>query len=667
MKKKILSSFSLILLLFMMVPVLWAQPTDKVDTRVDCQAYWKKMAAAGLVTLNPDVQPPAAVPVSNFITAPGILSANSPDVAIDDTGSIQSENSIFINSSNFNNALNSNNSSDNPKTTFYGTSSFTTTDGGLNWGGSVLGAGGNNSGDPTTAIDNSGRFYIGYIASGFNQGISYSTDAGSTWTAVSVATSSALLDKNHLWVDNSTSSTFDGNLYNAWTSFGGTNNNQIELTRSTNGGLTWSAPISISNGVSAGNHNQGVHLQTGPAGQVYACWAIYDSWPSDESAIGFARSTNGGVSFTTATRAINNIRGIRNTTTGKNHRQNSFPVMACDISGGPHNGNLYIVWSNIGVPGVNTGSDADVYMIKSTNNGTTWSTPVKINQDASGLGKKHYFPWITCDPVTGHLHVVFYDDRNVSATQCEVFVASSLDGGSTWTDFRVSDVAFTPAPIPGMAPGYMGDYLGIAAYDNKVYPVWTDNRTGAAMAYTSPFVVSNCDDNVILQNITVASGVSLNHQANLTIEAAGGGTFYNINSGGSSTMIAGNSVKLLTGFHAQAGSSFKAKLGSCTLSPVKRARFNDSFAENDPSELIEFQVYPNPNAGYFSLDVNITGEDSSVDFAVFSLMGKLVHYQKITASGTIDIDISNQPPGVYIGKIVSNNKEISEYKIVYQK
>jgi hypothetical protein len=231
-----------------------------------------------------------------------------------------------------------------------------------------------------------------------------------------------------------------------------------------------------------------VNIHTGPDGEVYVLFAVYDSWPSDETALGFAKSFDGGVTFAPATRIITNIRGIRTTETSKNQRVNSFPSMTVDISNGPNRGTIYAVWTNIGVPGVNQGPDIDVYMIKSTDQGATWSLPSKINQDPSGLGKEHYFPWITCDPSFGTLSVIFYDDRNVSSSQCEVYCANSSDGGDTWEDFKVSDVAFTPSPIPGLAGGYMGDYLGISAFNRMVYPCWTDNRMGNCMTFVSPYV-----------------------------------------------------------------------------------------------------------------------------------------------------------------------------------
>ncbi len=466
----------------------------KIDTRIWSQSYWLKMAELGLVEVAPAVPCREAVYTSSRIDAPGVVTDDSPDVPVTtDPNTTQSENSVFIHPLDINILLNSNNSTDWDGSSvhiLYGADALYTTDGGTTWGGQIAGAGGDNSGDPAAAIGRNGWYYVGYVADDYGQGVAFSIDSGNTWTHVQVAAGGALLDKNHLWIDNSVSSPYEGNLYSAWTNLqGGPNYENIELARSTDGGLSWSSPINVSSAVSAGSHDQGVNIQTGSNGEVYAAWSIYDSWPSDETAIGFARSTDGGATFEPATRIIENIRGIRDTETSKNMRVNSFPVMTVDISGGPSNGTIYIVWSNIGVPGVNVGPDIDVYMVKSIDSGSTWSTPVKVNQDSSGLGKEHYFPWITCDPVSGALSVVFYDDRNVSSTDCEVFVATSVDGGGTWVDFKVSDVSFTPAPIPGLAGGYFGDYLGISARGGRVYPAWTDNRDGRAMTYVSPFVL----------------------------------------------------------------------------------------------------------------------------------------------------------------------------------
>ncbi len=485
----------------------------KIDIRIDNMKYWKKMAEQGLVPVAPARSIPQAHYKGSGIQAKSVNTDDSPDIPVNDDGNnTQSENAVFVNPTDNAQVLNSNNSttwSGGSVGNVYGADYLYTNDYALTWGGNIQGAGENNSGDPATAISLDGsRHYIGFINNNSGQSVSYSTDAGNTWnTVVAGNASGSMLDKNHLWIDNSPSSPYEGNVYDAWTDFGGSIADNIGFVYSTDGGASFSTPVNISAAVNAGSHNQGVNLQTGPNGEVYAVWTIYDSFPSDETAIGFAKSSDGGVSFEPATRIISNIRGIRNSGVSKNQRVNSFPVMAVDISGGENNGNIYVVWTNVGIPGTNTGTNRSVYLIKSTDKGTTWSNPVRVNQGTFADGKEAYLPWITCDPENGILSVIFYDDRNVNSTEVETWVANSYDGGDTWEDFKVSDVAFTPTPISGLADGYMGDYLGISARGGMVYPTWADNRNAYVQTFVSPFETNNRDKPANLNiNLTFATG-----------------------------------------------------------------------------------------------------------------------------------------------------------------
>ncbi len=489
-----------------MLPEITPAGKGKVDTRIDNIGYWTRMVQLGYVKANPKVAVPPSRFTGSVISTYDPLrdihcpwrSINSPDIPVTgETDVTQSENSVFIDPENENVVLNSNNSSSwiagyalEP----YGADALYSLNSGQNWKGSTDAVNGNNSGDPSTAIGLNGWWYVGRISGDYGQAVSYSKDQGKTWKRVKVGQGPTagigLLDKNHLWIDNSAASPFKGYLYDAWTNFipGNADTNQVELVRSTDQGLTWSSPLNISSAASALKLNHGVNLQTGPNGEVYAAWSIYDIWPSDETAIGFARSLNGGGVFMPATRIISNIKGIRASMTGKNMRVSSFPCMTVDNSTGPNRGTLYLVWSNAGYPGVNTGTDIDIYLIRSADAGSTWSSPVRVNQDPAGLGKQHFLPWITCDRVTGGICVVYYDDREVDSTQAAVFVSTSYDGGDSWTDMQVSDYTFTPEPIPGLAFSYFGDYIGIQSNNMKVYPLWTDNHdNGRAMTYISPF------------------------------------------------------------------------------------------------------------------------------------------------------------------------------------
>jgi hypothetical protein len=468
-------------------------PINQVDTRIDNIGYWQQCAKAGLVTVQPEsrVTPPQFNGTRVFNNK-GILIGDSPDIPVDTTSTTQSENSVVVKSNDNKVLLNSNNATPNPSTgSVYGTSYLTSSDGGETWGGIAnSGPGGSNSGDPAACINLAGRYFIGYIDNAYGQSVSFSDNDGLTWTVVKVGICpsgySSMLDKNNLTVDNSPTSPFKGNLYDGWTSFGGSDDSYVCVSRSNTNGVSWEPYKNVSDAITSGAQHQGVNLRTGPNGEVYALFAVYESWPNDEGAMGLARSLDGGVTWLPATRIISNIRGIRNTGVPENMRVNSFPSMAVDLSNGPDRGAIYVVWTNHGVPGINTGSDIDVYMIKSMDNGITWSAPRKVNQDASGMGKTHYLGWVTVDQANGIVSVVFYDNRNCLNNQAQAWMAYSLNGGDTFQDMQVSDVTFTPTPIPHMASKYMGDYLGIAAYDGMAYPVWTDNRSGHCRSYVSP-------------------------------------------------------------------------------------------------------------------------------------------------------------------------------------
>jgi len=367
----------------------------------------------------------------------------------------------------------------------YGTGIYFTTNQGTNWTGYDNPPFGTNSGDPASVISLNGNFYEGYITNASGQGVSRSTDNGATWTSSVVGTvpgSNDLLDKNHMTADKSPLSPYKNRVYVGYTEFitGGANENNIVIKYSSDNGTTWSTGVNISAAVNAQSHNQGINLSTGPNGEVYAVWAVYDDWSTNnaEDAIGFNVSTDGGQTWGVAKRIYNTPNfGIRGTLSSKGSiRVSSFPSMAVDRTGGPRNGYLYVAWTQKNI--APAGSDPDIVTIRSTNGGTTWTTPVRVNDDAVSNGKDQYYNWVTVDQATGAVYHLFYDSRNVVNSQTEVYMARSIDGNSTFENIKASDHAFTPASISGLAGGYQGDYIGIAAFRNFVYPYWMDNSSG---------------------------------------------------------------------------------------------------------------------------------------------------------------------------------------------
>lgn len=398
------------------------------------------------------------------------------------------------------------NATPNPVSGIYGTGVYWTTNGGTNWTGFNNPPFGTNSGDPAATIGTNGYFYMGYITGGGGMGVSKSTNNGANWTS-SVVSTNTQDDKNHLMADKKVGSPFENRVYDVWTDF---NNSNAVLKFSTDNGTTWSAVKNLGSSLNPGSHDQGVNVQTGPNGEAYVTWDIYDNWPSGEDAIGFSKSTDGGNTWSSAriygalTPNGNFNFGIRGYLKPTQIRVSSFPSMAVDKSGGANNGYIYIVWPQINV--APAGTDPDIVCIRSTNGGTTWSAPVRVNNDALNNGKEQYYPWCTVDQNTGQLNIVWYDNRNTTSDSTGVFMATSNDGGLTFDNFQVSDANFKPKPISGLAGGYQGDYIGIAAANNKAYPFWADDRTGNYQAWITEVTFGPSIDHTPLTNTENLTG-----------------------------------------------------------------------------------------------------------------------------------------------------------------
>jgi hypothetical protein len=369
---------------------------------------------------------------------------------------------------------------------------YVSTDGGVTWRGTdtVNTANRNDQrGDPGPTIDKNGNMILTHLTSTANfgsvtgMGANYSTDNGLTWSATFQVASDGNADKNLAGTDDSPTSPFYGNSYFGWTSFS-TSPANGRAARTTNGGISWGAPVII-NTTPAGHNAQGHDVAVGPNGQVYVVWtAGVSSSPFTEDFVGIARSTDGGLTYT-ATESAYDVNGSRSSSfNGWGIRTNGFPRIAVDKSGGPRRGYIYVVTSEFNL--APAGSDADVILHKSTDNGLTWSAGIRVNQDALNNGKVQFFPAVCVDDAGG-VNIVYYDNRNFpsSGDSCSVFISRSIDGGATFTDVEVADHHFKPKPSTGFGGGYMGDYIGIAPSVGKVVAIWMDDKAGVAGFYNA--------------------------------------------------------------------------------------------------------------------------------------------------------------------------------------
>ncbi|MDR7520572.1 MAG: sialidase family protein, partial [Armatimonadota bacterium] len=103
-------------------------------------------------------------------------------------------------------------------------------------------------------------------------------------------------DKPSLKVDTWEGSPHHGNVYVSWTLFPGAGQDQILFSRSTDHGVTFSAPIKISKDIA---NAQGSDIAVAPDGTVYVVWRQFAFLkPGVVDAIMFVKSTDGGRTFT---------------------------------------------------------------------------------------------------------------------------------------------------------------------------------------------------------------------------------------------------------------------------------------------------------------------------------------------------------------------------------
>lgn len=348
---------------------------------------------------------------------------------------------------------------------------FNSADGGYTWSTSYLSSSFGVWGDPVVVYDELGYLYYGHLSNPPFPGywidrivIQRSTNNGLSWNdgAGIGFLSPKNQDKEWIAVDMH-SNQFKGNVYVCWTefdSYGSSNpsdSSRIKFSRSTDKGLTWSNAVTISdrsgNCIDSDNTVEGAVPCVGPNGEIYVSWA-------GPLGLVFDKSTDGGLTWGNDI-LVSSIPGGWDFDVSGIYRCNGMPITACDTSQSPFRGNIYINWSDQR----NGTGNTDIFFVKSTDGGNTWSSPLKVNDD--NTNRHQFFTWMTIDQTTGAIYIVFYDRRNTSGDATDVYVARSTNGGETFTNFKVSQSSFTPSS--GI---FFGDYTNIAAFNKKVYPIW---------------------------------------------------------------------------------------------------------------------------------------------------------------------------------------------------
>ncbi|MDB5309789.1 MAG: Phage neck protein, partial [Gemmataceae bacterium] len=231
----------------------------------------------------------------------------------------------------------------------------------------------------------------------------------------------------------------------------------------------------------------------------------------------------------------------------------------------PHAGTLYVAYTGVVIPDPKTGvvTDTNINLAAGTlgPGGTiTFAPPVQVNDDSAfdnlTQGNRPQFtPAVTVDSTTGTVVVTWYDTRlDANGTRAATFIATSIDGGATFSSQYASTTAgtqpflnqpknaldiitgttYTLQPVPTNVPLSSVFGLGIRqsviASGGNIYAYWAGNSNAVGSGIFSAHAVTAAGPRVISGDM-----------GPVTRASSAGGVPYN-------TTVAADGTRQLDGF-----------------------------------------------------------------------------------------------------------------------
>jgi hypothetical protein len=381
-----------------------------------------------------------------------------------------------------------------------------------------------NNTDPNVAFDTQGRAY--QVTLPFNAfwdktklhpngaiDVSYTDDLGLSWVKgnggrdleqspnASAKQVGHVEDKQWIAVNSIPGNRYQDHVYAMWSVFnGGTSKIRIAVSRDR--GQTFGKAVTMTAPSQTGPSNTFIYPSVDATGDLYVAFASFPINNRGPVTLYVARSTDDGASFSpfvaAATAGTLPTDDLPNTTfrDGITESFAASPTYA---------GHLYLTYEDW------DGTQMDVKFTQSTDGGSTWSAPVRINDNTEPAEPTDQFqPSVAAGP-NGAVAVAFYDRREACPNDPSVLAAdvgrtnfcidTSLqvykDSGSgaepvgansrisefTWDPMNpaqhvdgIGQMACASAIDPCTTRAFIGDYFGLAISETAVYGLFVSTH-----------------------------------------------------------------------------------------------------------------------------------------------------------------------------------------------
>ena len=440
--------------------------------------------------------------------------------------------------------------------------------------------------DPVLNSDTAGRFFYLSLLQTFFDDLWQSLNGGESWVMIAPADGG---DKEWSTID-TTNSSGRGFHYQCW-STDGNNYDGRQFTRSTNAGLTWLDPVNIPNSPAWGTVDVdsdgtvfvgGVNLTTG---QI---WCERSTNAKNGASVpSFDRSTPVDLGGTIVVSEPINPEGLVGQV-----------FLVADRSATSTNNNIYML-ASVQPSGSTSGSD--VMFVRSTDGGSTFSAPIRINDDPVNHAKWHWFGTLSVAP-NGRIDVVWFDTRNAANnTDSQLFFSFSTDGGSNWSANAAVTNSFNPfLGYPNQSK--IGDYITVVSDEasaNVAYAATFNAEEDIYYVRITP-ALNNQPDSCYL-NFTTAEGCDALGSLTTGVANTGLGwrSLFSNSSGSFSTGVGGGALVLNNG-------NSNTAVGAAAILLNTSGTQNTAFGTN----ALAFNDTGNSNTatGYFALMSNTTGD-----------------------------------------------------------